>query len=378
VSEGETADAGANGGDGTAAPFAEGKAALAAGDAAAAEAAFARVLSFNPQHIAALRGQAEALERLGRAEEAAGQRGLADALEADALASSGTDLLRAGKPEVAERAFRRALEVDPTAGRALKGLADVARRRGELEAARAHYAAMLQANPHDIRARAGNAAFAGPALADPPGGVPVPVPFLRTCGFLPAHLRDAAFAYGMEHLGEMQDATVVDRGGHQVQIESRRSRLLYEPAEIVAWFLPLIESALPEVCPAVGVAPFDPTRIELQMTLHTGGHFYRAHRDVGGPDEAKSEIDARRISFVYYMSRTPRPFSGGELRLYDSDFGVGRFWDEHAWTLIEPEDNSIVFFPSPAMHEVMPVELDSGDPADGRLTLNGWVHGTTA
>ncbi len=355
--------------------FEQASAALAAGDATAAEAGYARLLAANPQHIAALRGLAAALKAQDRGAEAADQQALADALEADAVATSAGELLRAGRLELAENSFRKALAIDPDSTAAHKGLGDLARLRGAFAQALEHYRAALAVNPDFLQARAAAGALDGRPLAAPPAGLTLAVPFVHRREFLPRAWRDTAFAYGLEHLGEMQDATVVEDGDHQVQAQSRQARLLYEPPEIIAWFLPRIEAALPEVFAPLGVAPFTPTRIELQMTLHSGGHFYRAHRDVSGPEEARSEIDSRRISFVYYMSRRPRPFRGGELRLYDSDLGGWRFWEEQIWSRIEPDDNSIVFFPSAAMHEVCPVELDSDDPADGRLTLNGWVHG---
>jgi Rps23 Pro-64 3,4-dihydroxylase Tpa1-like proline 4-hydroxylase len=36
--------------------------------------------------------------------------------------------------------------------------------------------------------------------------------------------------------------------------------------------------------------------------------------------------------------------------------------------------NQIVFFPSETLHEVLPVECPSGEFADSRFTVNGWLH----
>lgn len=368
----------------TQAIFERAQAKLAAGEAAAAEADFDLLLQRSPQHIAALRGLAEAYAAQGRAAEAEGQRALAAALEADALAAGGVDLLRAGREEVAAAAFRQALAADPACQKALKGLGDLARRRGDFVEAVRRYRALVAASPQMVAAQAALGALTGQPPDGPLPRLTLPVPFLHRHDFLPQARRDEAFAYGMARLGEMQEATVVEEGTSEVQRKSRKARLLYEPPEICAWFVPQVEAALPEVCAALGIAPFRPSKVELQMTLHTGGDFYRPHRDVAGPDEAKSEIDNRRVSFVYYMSRTPRPFAGGELRLYDCDGGTegaridwadSRHWDEQLFSRIAPDDNSIVFFPSPVMHEVRPVELASDDPGDGRLTVNGWVHG---
>jgi Rps23 Pro-64 3,4-dihydroxylase Tpa1-like proline 4-hydroxylase len=41
---------------------------------------------------------------------------------------------------------------------------------------------------------------------------------------------------------------------------------------------------------------------------------------------------------------------------------------------LTPPQNSIVFFPSSYLHEVMPVSCPSRAFADSRLTVNGWLH----
>ena len=266
----------------------------------------------------------------------------------------------------------------PAEGAVTQGhLGDLARQRGAFGEALAHYDEALTTDPGDLQIKAAAGVLRGSPLRSLPSGMTSAAPFVRRREFLPQHLRDAAFTYGLDHLGEMQDATVVEEGVHEVQAQSRQARLLYGAPEIAAWFIHRIESVLPQVFRPLGLQAFAPPRIELQMTLHSGGHFYRPHRDVSGPDGANGEIDGRRISFVYYMNRLPRPFSGGDLRLYDCDLAGGHLWDNSRWSRIEPEDNTVIFFPSPAMHEVCAVALDSKDPADGRLTLNGWVHGGT-
>jgi Rps23 Pro-64 3,4-dihydroxylase Tpa1-like proline 4-hydroxylase len=86
-----------------------------------------------------------------------------------------------------------------------------------------------------------------------------------------------------------------------------------------------------------------------------------AHRDSdgghGGP------VSSRELTFVYYGHREPLPFTGGELRMIDGDAAT-----------IVPHQNSIVFFPSHYLHEVMPIYCPSGRFEDSRLTFNGWLH----
>jgi Rps23 Pro-64 3,4-dihydroxylase Tpa1-like proline 4-hydroxylase len=77
------------------------------------------------------------------------------------------------------------------------------------------------------------------------------------------------------------------------------------------------------------------------------------------------------ISYVYYFHGTPKRFAGGGLLLYDSAVAADRY-DQRAFTRIEPNDNSLVMFPSTAAHEVERVAVESGAMADGRFSVNGW------
>lgn len=108
--------------------------------------------------------------------------------------------------------------------------------------------------------------------------------------------------------------------------------------------------------------------LEIQLTTHNDGHYYRVHNDSSGEG-----FRHRIISFVYYFHRTPKNFSGGELRLYDRDIKDGLLRPASTYKDIQPLDNSLVFFDSRDMHEVMPVSCPSKAFADGRFTINGWL-----
>ena len=190
--------------------------------------------------------------------------------------------------------------------------------------------------------------------------------------WLPLARRDEVFDFALAHAGEMVDATVWQPDGYRAQAGVRRARVLYEPAPLAAWFVPLLQEALPAICRGLGLPTFEPGRTELQLTLHGDGGFYARHRDTGWPEAPADETDPRRISFVAYFSRRPRRFTGGELVLFDSDMASGQVVGQGR--LIAPEDNAVVFFPSVTLHEVLPIRLAGADPADGRITLNGWIH----
>lgn len=105
-------------------------------------------------------------------------------------------------------------------------------------------------------------------------------------------------------------------------------------------------------------------RFEIE-SVHSGdGALFTAHIDTNrGPQSSR-----RVISAVYYYSRTPAAFSGGQLKLYSLD--------RSGSITVEPEDNTMVLFPSMFLHEVLPVSVPSGEWADGRFSVNCWVHRT--
>jgi SM-20-related protein len=113
--------------------------------------------------------------------------------------------------------------------------------------------------------------------------------------------------------------------------------------------------------------------VEVQVTAHGDGAFYRTHRDVSDSEAT----DTRILTFVYYLSRSPRPFSGGQLKLYDYRCVDGIWRQAETFRLIEPEPNRLVLFPACFLHEVLPVQSASGAFADSRVTVNGWVHRQT-
>jgi SM-20-related protein len=143
----------------------------------------------------------------------------------------------------------------------------------------------------------------------------------------------------------------------------RRSRLLFELEGIHDLLASRIAAYFPYVCHRLSYPSFDVTSVEVQLTASNDSEFFRAHTDSG-----HGSVREREITFVYFCHREPRGFSGGELRVYDSDPPVG------SGCVIRPEQNRMVFFPSNRWHEIAPVSCPSNNFADSRLTLNGWLH----
>lgn len=137
--------------------------------------------------------------------------------------------------------------------------------------------------------------------------------------------------------------------------------------------VPSLEQAVLRVLPVVQElieVEVDPdVDLDYHFTAHNDGDFYRPHTDAG-----PGWLSARTLTFVYYLHRTPRPFTGGCLRIFDTQVVGGHARDAATFRDIEPAHDSIVFFPASARHEVRPVSCPSRTYADSRFAFNGWLH----
>ena len=149
----------------------------------------------------------------------------------------------------------------------------------------------------------------------------------------------------------------------------RQSYVIYEAGTLAAPLLDRVRALVPEVCRRLAVPelPAD-ARTECQLTAHNDGHFYKVHNDNGSLEAA-----ARELTFIYYLHRRPKGFEGGELVVHEREGHYGLKLDLGRSETIEPDDNTIVFFRSARMHEVLPIRCPSRAFADSRFTLNGWV-----
>lgn len=126
---------------------------------------------------------------------------------------------------------------------------------------------------------------------------------------------------------------------------------------------------LPDILQKLNHPDFEVSQVEMQLTAHNDGCFYKIHNDSGSEKTA-----TRTITYVYYFHQEPKKFSGGELRLYETELKAGVATTNGQYKTIEPKNNSIVFFDSRCKHEVMPVKCPSQKFEDSRFTLNGWLR----
>ncbi len=289
---------------------------------------------------------------------------------AEELAVAGLDLLQRGLVAKAASLAERAAALDAADPAVWQLRANVARAAGDLVAARRAAEQWLALAPGSADAAALAAVLRGEP--SPPGyeGVTA-APFLLLDDFLPAERHEAVVDYFLESVVDLADASVVKIDGKRVKDgETRSARVGYEP-RLRDWFLPLVEPNFAECFRRFAIQPFQPMRLELQLTASFHGDFYRRHRDY---DPAMPNgVETRRISFVYYFRPEGGSFEEGHLRLYDWRPSDGQPMPQR-FTTILPLDNRLIMFPSHALHEVMPVRALSGRVEDGRFTLNGWAN----
>ncbi|WP_159785790.1 2OG-Fe(II) oxygenase [Sodalinema gerasimenkoae] len=127
--------------------------------------------------------------------------------------------------------------------------------------------------------------------------------------------------------------------------------------------------ALPDIWTPLNHTPFPVTQVEMQLTVHGDGCYYKVHNDSGSP-----ETITRELTYVYYVHSEPAQFSGGELRLYQTDPHDGRLLDRNRFKTVIPQNNRLVLFNSRCQHEVMPVRCPSNGFETSRFTFNGWLR----
>jgi SM-20-related protein len=187
--------------------------------------------------------------------------------------------------------------------------------------------------------------------------------------FLVAQEWAGLLQYTLRHGDEFAQSGVLDAGGGSRTDDSyRRSQVLYELQACQDLFVDRICSYLPHILARMRLPPFPISHFEVQLTATNDGQFFKLHRD----DDADT-VRTRVIAFVYYFFREPKGFDGGALRVYDTQVDRNGNVSAGEFQTVYPSQNQIVFFPGNCLHEVLPV-YSSGDFADSRFTINGWVH----
>jgi len=130
-----------------------------------------------------------------------------------------------------------------------------------------------------------------------------------------------------------------------------------------------------ELVARLRATPIAAPHVVVELVAHNDGAFFKRHVDTMTEKlrtATAAAYDRKHLiafSGVCYFHAQPKAFSGGALRLY----AIGDPQNA-TYVDIEPAHNSLVFFPSWAPHEVMPVSCPSGRFIDSRFAINCWVY----
>ncbi|MFM2429900.1 MAG: hypothetical protein RLZZ511_1113 [Cyanobacteriota bacterium] len=212
-------------------------------------------------------------------------------------------------------------------------------------------------------------------LTDPPIFAQRPTPdspprqvyrYIQIENFFPPEFHRQLLDYAINNRDEYTETGPATNNEHYK--DHRNSLVIYYPryADI---FLDRVKQVMPRVMAHLDLPEFAVARIETQLTAHNDNNYYKIHNDNSSADTA-----ARQLTYVYYFNREPKGYSGGNLEIYDTTMENGRAVAGAHSQIVEPKNNSIVFFPSYYLHEVRPVICPSREFADSRFTMNGWIR----
>lgn len=197
----------------------------------------------------------------------------------------------------------------------------------------------------------------------------LPTPVLVLDEFLVAQEWNSLMRYTLENAATFQTTRVLDAAGHdQLDQQHRRSRVLFHIGYFDALFAARLLTFFPYILSRLRFPYFPISRAEIQLTASNHGEYFKRHTDSGS-----AAVQSRTLTFVYFFYREPKPFTGGELRIFNRP-SAGQPVDETSFCTIEPAQNQIVFFESDLLHEILPIHCPSQDFADSRFTVNGWFH----
>ncbi len=192
--------------------------------------------------------------------------------------------------------------------------------------------------------------------------------YLRIDDFLTPGENDLLLQYAIDQARHFQASGTIDSSKSH-----RRSKVHYAIRES-HWkelFMSRLRVHLSHLANALGKPGFRLVDYEMQLTASNDGDYFRAHADAS-PGHHK--VAAREITFVYYLNRTPRPYDGGGLLLYDGEPGQSLFDRGANVSLIDPQNNCLIAFASDRWHEVDMIRCPSRAFADSRFTVNGWLR----
>ena len=277
-----------------------------------------------------------------------------------------------GLQDQADEVLRRRLAVGPRNTDTLWKLAEIHRRQGNFAAARSLYRRLRERGSDPPKAAWLHAMLSGNGAPEPAPGGTWPAPFVRMTNFLAPGECERLLALGLAAREQLTPARV-GAGHGRLDPEARVNLEICDrrtETEVRLQIVPKVRSLVPEILARLRMDGIGRCSIEMSIRVYLDGGFYRAHSD-----NHKEHHHQRKLSFVYFLHREPRRFSGGDLLLHDTDIDA-RTYSFRRFSRIVPLRNSIVFFPSGYCHQVTPVRCGTDDFGDGRWAVNGHVRHT--
>ncbi len=187
-------------------------------------------------------------------------------------------------------------------------------------------------------------------------------------GFLPDAESEDLVKFAIEQRSAFFPATITEGSGYTVNESLRRARVVKNFGAVQERMKTRIAALATAVASHLQLDARLGDVVESEMTAYNDGDFFAIHAD------AANERVARLISYVYYLCRQPKPFSGGQLRMFDSRALEDGTRDIGQAFEVEPLNNRLVLFASEHLHEVLPIRCASRQFIDSRFTINGWLH----
>ena len=186
-------------------------------------------------------------------------------------------------------------------------------------------------------------------------------------------------AWALENRRKFSPA-VVNKGRvgseNRVNLERRIALTTRDLGPLESMLRQRLLGAFEDLNARIGTSLSNPS-LELEFAAHGEGAFFGAHTDIPIGCNRRTLSDQpghdRIISAVYYFHGLPKGFSGGALRLYRLGTDISaKGWETENHVDVEPARDTLIAFPSWAVHEVLKVHCESGRFDDYRFALNCW------
>jgi SM-20-related protein len=185
---------------------------------------------------------------------------------------------------------------------------------------------------------------------------------MRVRNFLPNEAHAALLDYVLQQEEQFAGSSVLSNDP-----EYRKSTVLYNFPKYQQMFRTALRAVNPEICETIGVPTFTIDHIEWQLTGTVDKGYFKPRND------NSAGVGYRKVTFVYYFHREPRPYNGGEIRFFGYNPLAPDIGDARHMLELLPVQNSIIFFDASCYHEVRNVRCQTPGFANARFIVNGWI-----